>query len=527
MNETINSDNAGGVTRPKDGLKRLARNICDTPANFWRSMVRHGRMNSPRARAQAVLNNFYLHIHSVRTHRWTLKKSFTLGLGVATASLFAILALTGIVLMVYYKPTVAEAYNSMKDIHFAVPGGRLLRNIHRWGGHMMVIFVILHMARVFFTNSYQKPREFNWLVGIALLVLTFALAFTGYCLPWDQLAYWAILIGTNIAGSAREITDALNITHIFDIGAFQRRVMLGADSLGDDALLRFYLLHCVALPLVTVVLMGLHFWRIRKDGGMSRPTDIRPEELQGIPKDEIAEEYFSGPGKTYSLMCAVPGESTAADKDLENTVQSLPHAFRAEMAVFMMVLAFLLAVSFVIDAPLKQIGDPRVPENPAKAPWYFLGFQELVSYSAFMGGVFIPGLMVLGLACIPFFGREEGPTGRWPGAAEKRWIWISSLFTFLVITGLVAFQVNFGWFRDWMPGINQIWIILCNPGTILAVVVGFYTLYVIRVTGSLRLGATAFFCSFLVAYIVLTYVGTVNRGPNWDFYWWPSQWSTH
>jgi quinol-cytochrome oxidoreductase complex cytochrome b subunit len=154
----------------------------------------------------------FLHIHSVRVHVRTLEPTLTFGLGLISAASFLILCVTGVLLMVYYKPSTALAYDSVKDIHFVVFTGRFIRNIHRWAAHIMVVAVFLHMARVFYTGSYKKPREFNWLVGLGLLVLTLALSFTGYLLPYDQLAYWAITIGSNIANSPRELTDAIGIT---------------------------------------------------------------------------------------------------------------------------------------------------------------------------------------------------------------------------------------------------------------------------------------------------------------------------
>ena len=186
---------------------------------------------------------------------------------------FVITIITGVLLMVYYKPSTDLAYQSMKDIHFTVYTGRFIRNIHRWAAQLMVLTVLLHMARVFFTASYKKPREFNWLVGLGLLVITLALSFTGYLLPWDQLAYWAITIGSNIANSPRELTDAIGITKFFDPGGFQKRLLLGANFVGQDSLIRFYVLHVFVLPLALVTLLGVHFWRIRKDGGLAKPED--------------------------------------------------------------------------------------------------------------------------------------------------------------------------------------------------------------------------------------------------------------
>ena len=193
----------------------------------------------------------------VRTHRWSLRWSTTWGLGIA-----AVLLLlrsrrsTGVLLMFYYKPYPDVAYLSIKDIHFVVPTGRFIRNIHRWSANMMVVIVLLHMARVFYTASYRAPREFNWLIGMGLLVVTLGLSFTGYLLPWDQLAYWAITIGANIAQSPREVTDALGITQWFDIGGLQKLILLGSEEVGEEALIRFYLFHVMILPLVLVMLMS-------------------------------------------------------------------------------------------------------------------------------------------------------------------------------------------------------------------------------------------------------------------------------
>ena len=175
-------------------------------------MFRGGVPATDRTRSTFVFGNVFLHLHSVRTHRWSLRWTTTMGLGIMATAAFLITLVTGVLLMFYYKPYPDAAYDSIKDIHFVVPTGRFIRNIHRWAANVMVVTVILHMARVFFTAAYRKPREFNWLIGMGLLVVTLGLSFTGYLLPWDQLAYWAITIGANIAQSPREVTDALGIT---------------------------------------------------------------------------------------------------------------------------------------------------------------------------------------------------------------------------------------------------------------------------------------------------------------------------
>src|SRR3990170_3018987 len=235
-------------------VREFLHNLRLLPQTFKEAWLRLGKVpESEREESQATFHNFFLHIHSVRVHLRTLSPTLTWGLGLAATASFVILTITGVLLMVYYKPSTELAYQSMKDIHFTVATGRFIRNIHRWSAHVMVVAVFLHMARVFFTASYKKPREFNWLIGLALLVTTLGLSFTGYLLPWDQLAYWAITIGANIANSPRELTDALGITAWLDPGGFQKRLLLGANYVGEDALIRFYVLHVFVLPLVLLL----------------------------------------------------------------------------------------------------------------------------------------------------------------------------------------------------------------------------------------------------------------------------------
>lgn len=285
-------------------------------------------------------------------------------MGLTAAASFAITLITGVLLMVYYKPSTDLAYQSMKDIHFTVYTGRFIRNIHRWAAQLMVLTVLLHMARVFFTASYKKPREFNWLAGLGLLVITLALSFTGYLLPWDQLAYWAITIGSNIANSPRELTDAIGITQWFDPGGFQKRLLLGANYVGQDALIRFYVLHVFLLPLVLVTLLGVHFWRIRKDSGLAKPED----PMGGLAKwgGERRSVFQPLATKTYGLMALVKGKRPPVNRGPENTAMSWPHLFWAELAVFMLTVAITLVLAFYSDAPLKELANPAVAKTPRR-----------------------------------------------------------------------------------------------------------------------------------------------------------------
>ena len=507
--------------------KEFLDNLRHTPQSVKDAWLRLGKTpESEREESQATFHNLFLHIHSVRVHLRTLRPTLTFGLGLMATAGFLLTLVTGILLMVYYKPSTDLAYQSIKDIHFTVSTGRFIRNIHRWAAQLMVLTVLLHMARVFFTASYKKPREFNWLVGLGLLVITLALSFTGYLLPWDQLAYWAITIGSNIANSPRELTDALGVTKWMDPGGFQKRLLLGANYVGQDALIRFYVLHVLVLPLALVTLLSVHFWRIRKDGGLARPEDAPGglAEWGGEPRPVF--ELLAT--KTYGLMAVVKGKRPPVNRGPENTVMSWPHLFWAELAVFMVTVAVTLILSFYFDAPLKELANPAIPENPAKAPWYFLGIQELVSYSAFTGGLLIPVIVLAGLALIPFLDRRAGGEGVWFGSAGERTMFTQSLaFSAAVTVGMLVFTVNYGWLRNWFPNIHQLWIIAINPGSLLVVVFAVWSIFVLMRKDSVRLAAVSLFTSFLVSFTILTYFATVHRGPNWKFYWWPSQWPLH
>ncbi|MBW1850800.1 MAG: cytochrome b N-terminal domain-containing protein [Deltaproteobacteria bacterium] len=513
----------------QSGFDKYKENIKSLKKSFISSYLRGGRPTSDRSRAAVIVNNFFLHVQGARTHLNTLRPTYTFGLGLISLYLFLITIVSGVLLMLYYNPSVEHAYNSVKDINYVVFGGRLLRNIHKWAGEGMIIFVMLHMARVFYTSSYKKGREFNWVIGIVLLMLTFVLNYTGYLLPWDQLAYWALVIGANIAQSPKEITDILGVTGFFDIGGIQKELLLGGVTPSGVTLIRVYFLHIMLLPLILFIFLGVHFWRIRKDGGITVSEMFEPKKRGGgDPSTQGKNGETFAAGKTYGLMSLARDKTPAVDKDMENTVMSWPHLLRAEVAVFMLCLAGVVIYSFYINAPLKELANPFIPENPAKAPWYFLGLQELVSYSAFMGGVAIPAVALLSLALIPYLDREPEFVGIWFSNSQGRFVTLTSFILGAVaLIGILAIVINFGWFRNWWPDIPQVIIILVNPGTIWIGFVLVWSILVIRKTGSTRMGAIAVFTVFLISYVIFTYVGTELRGPNWDFYWSKSQWPIH
>jgi quinol-cytochrome oxidoreductase complex cytochrome b subunit len=222
----------------------------------WRSVFRGGSGANNLRRSMAIQQNVFLHLASVKARKRALEFSVTWYLGTLSLGTFMILVVTGILLMLYYHPSAPQAYADMKDLQFVVSAGVFLRNLHRWSAHTMVLLVFAHMFKVFYRGAYRKPREFNWVVGVILLIVTLLLSYTGYLLPWDQLAYWAITVGSNIMSAVPVM------------GQKVRFLMLGGNTVNANALLRFYVLHCVILPLAAVMLIAIHFWRIRKDGGL-------------------------------------------------------------------------------------------------------------------------------------------------------------------------------------------------------------------------------------------------------------------
>jgi quinol-cytochrome oxidoreductase complex cytochrome b subunit len=229
-------------------------------SQVWRSLFRQPYPTTSRTRSLAVFNNVFLHLHPVRVKRHAVRYTYTFCLGGISFFLFLALTVTGLYLMFFYVPSVSRAYQDIQAISTSVAFGDLVRNMHRWAAHLMVLTVFLHMIRVFYHGAYKPPREFNWVVGVLLLFLTLMLSFTGYLLPWDQIAFWAITVGTQMAQYAPLL------------GPQSSFFLLGGIEVGQNTLLRFYVLHVIALPLVAAIMMIVHFWRIRKDGGISGPV---------------------------------------------------------------------------------------------------------------------------------------------------------------------------------------------------------------------------------------------------------------
>lgn len=228
-----------------------------TRSRVWKSFFRHGWPDNPLDRSLVMTTNIFFHLHPVKTSLKSLRARYSLGLGIISAIVFGELTVTGLLLMFYYVPSVERAYSYIVILQTQVPFGQLLRNLHRWGAHLMVITVVLHMVRVFYTGAYKPPREFNWVIGVFLLLLTLGGSFTGYLLPWDQLAFWAITVGTSVAGY-----EPL-------MGATIKTFLLGGPEVGQEALTRFYALHVMLIPAGLLLLTSVHLWRVRKDGGLA------------------------------------------------------------------------------------------------------------------------------------------------------------------------------------------------------------------------------------------------------------------
>jgi quinol-cytochrome oxidoreductase complex cytochrome b subunit len=414
---------------------------------------------SDREAGDAIVSNFMLHWFPAKVFKPSLDWSYSFWLGTISAALLLLLVVSGLPLMFLYVPSVERAYGSVKDIEWVVTFGSWIRSVHRLSAHLMVAAVFLHLVRVFLTGAYKngagrgQRREWNWVIGVVMLLLTLFLSFTGYLLPWDQLAFWAVTVGTNIASS------------IPWIGPSVRELLIGGRAIDQATLIRFYVLHIVFLPAALGVLFAYHMWRIRKDGGLARADR---EELAEVPRAATPSAT-----KTYSLLGVARGTSPAVTTRTlaapETTVNAVPDLTRRAMIVTLGTIAAISILAVFIRSPLEEPANPLVTPNPAKAPWYFLWLQEIVTDTtvrlgpitingAFLGGVVLPGVLIALLTIWPWLDRSPR-----------------------LATGL------------WFP--------------------------------ALRRTQNVVFILVMLGIVLLTYIGMELRGPYWDFYWpwqrWP------
>jgi len=413
-------------------LTDLARAIRTSPV--WKSIFRHGYQDTPRNRALMILSNVFLHLHPVKVKPTSLRFRYTWGLGGMSFYLFLLLTATGVLLMFYYRPTIEHAYWDMKDLRYVVPFGPFLRNIHRWAAHVMVLFVMFHMASVFYRSAYKPPREYNWVVGVILLLITFLLSFTGYLLPWDQLAIWAVTVGTNMAAN----TPLLGSEGPFSIVTPEndaRFILLGSKLVGQAGLLRFYVLHCVLLPLAFIILVSVHLWRVRKDEFSAVPLPPPDERRKGVQPEEW--------GKAHP--------DTAQQK-----VFTWPNLVSREFVVALALTAGLTLWSVLAHAPLEQLANPNKTPNPSKAPWYFVGLQELLVYfDPWIAGVVLPTLILVGLIVLPYVDSNPRGIGYYNFRDRK---FAVGMFTYGLVLWFVLIFIGYtlrgpGWeiFMPWEP----------------------------------------------------------------------------
>jgi len=411
--------------------------VSEAIQKLWRRLFWAWSPESERESSEAVVYNLWLHWFPAKIARVSLAWGYSFWLGTAAAALLVILTVTGVMLMFFYVPSTERAYGSIKDLQYAVSFGRLLRNQHRWAAEGMVAIVFIHMARVFFTGVYRGIRRLNWLVGVVLLLLTLMLSFTGYLLPWDQLAYWAITVGTNIAGQAPVV------------GGTVKYLLLGGDFIGQQTLLRFYVLHVFFLPAFIWILFAYHMWRVRKDGGLGALGPLRARRQKQAAAMPTT--------KSYSLFGLTPGTSVAvmSSMGLEagDQVPSSPALTRRIALVFLVVFNITLLLALFVNAPLEGRANPGVTPNPAKAPWYFVWLQELVSWTTvhlgkltisggLLGGILVPGILLVALILWPFFDRSPaGDEGTWFAPARMR-----QNLTFAVITLMIVALIGVGLF---------------------------------------------------------------------------------
>ncbi len=399
---------------PTLDIEKLKKEVIDS--QIWRSVFRGGVWkDTPRDRAAHIIGNVWLHLHPVKARPRALKWAYTWGMGGISFALYLLLTISGVALMFYYRPTVGLAYRDIKDLEFAITLGKFLRNSHRWAAQAMVVAVIAHMVRVFLTGAYKKPREFNWGVGVLLLTLTLFLSFTGYLLPWDQLAIWAVTVGTNMAGATPFLGNegpfgGLMGMHINNDVRF---TLLGGTMVGENTLLRFYVMHCVAVPLVVGILLILHFWRIRKDSFSAAPYEANEEKIDVWPH-LVKREYIGAAGTTL----------------------------------------FIMIWSILQNAPLETIANPNVTPNPSKAPWYFVGLQELLVYfDPWIAGVLLPGLIIVGLIAIPYIDTNPKGIGYYAWKERK---FANSMFMLGIVMWFVLIYIgqecrgpNYAFYPPW------------------------------------------------------------------------------
>ncbi len=443
-------------TRPPELTKRIAQSVQRAPLF----------PQEDRERLRAVASNLILHIHPPKVAKKTLKFSYTFGLGGLLILLFSVMVVTGVMLLFVYTPSPEAAYESMTALQTEITFGNLIRNLHHWSGNLMVVVGVLHLLRVFFTGGFTPPREFNWIMGVSLLLLIIAANFTGYLLPWDQLAYWAITVGTSLLSYIPLVGDALT------------RLLLGGPEVSAATLTNFYGLHIAIIPLSIFAVVSFHIWRVRKD------SLTVPRKLEEEPETRVER------------------------------VTTMPHLVNIEFVFALVMLALLLTWSAFVNAPLEAAANPAHSPNPAKAAWYFMGFQELLlHFHPVFGAIVIPGLGLVGLMVLPYLDRDLEIAGVWFQSVSGR---ILTAFNALAGIGLTfAFVVVDEYWLDfpgWLPFLPST---ISNGWVPTAALLLLLMLYV-ELLKSMQFKKTeiylAIFTFLFFSFVTLTLIGIFFRG---------------
>jgi cytochrome b-561 len=418
------------------------------PKPFWSFWPR-----SDRESGDAIVANFALHWFPAKVYKPSLDWNYSFWLGTISAALFLLLIVSGLPLLFLYVPSVERAYGSVKDIEWVVTFGSWIRSVHRIGAHLMVATVFLHLVRVFLTGAYKngagrgQHREWNWLIGVALLLLTLLLSFTGYLLPWDQLAYWAVTVGTNIAAS------------IPWVGPGVRELLIGGRGIDQPTLIRFYVMHVIVLPGLMGALFAYHMWRVRKDGGLAR-VDRAASLREKAPEPTVTTKTYTLLGVARGSAPTIRASSTEA-RDL--TVNAVPDLLRRAAVAVLGTFAVISVAASLIRSPLEEPANALVTPNPAKAPWYFLWLQEIVTDTtftvagftvngAFLGGVILPGLILVLLAAWPWLDRSPAEAaGVWFHRSRRRQdvVFLLAVLIVVALTVVGTFMRGPSWEFFW------------------------------------------------------------------------------
>ena len=414
---------------------------------------------------RTVVNNAILHLHPVSVPVPALRFSYTWGLGGISVFLGLLLGITGVLLMFRYDASIERAYISVQELEATVIFGSLIRGVHHWSANLLVVTTFLHLLRVFFTGGYKKGRTMNWFVGVALLLIVLAFNFSGTLLPWDQLAYWASTVGTSLLGYIPVIGNPLS------------RFILGGPVLGQGTLRNFYAIHVAALPILMAIMISYHFWKIRKNGGISQSE-----------KDQARGEK----------------------------VTTIPHLVQRELAAAAIILTVVLIWAMFTPAPLQSLADPGASPNPAKAAWFFVGLQELLLHMHPSAAIGLVGIILAFIFLIPIIDRSGQDIGIYFRSNKGRWIAFFAAFLSLdLVIALVVideYRLDLASMLPDLPLAISYGLIPMAIGLVSLLV--FYGLSRLLFKANHSEALMGVFTFIVIALVVLTIIGVFFRGPN-------------